>query len=58
MKIEIVKGSWEHQLLEAIIEHREEVADVCMWEYDTFNRACRNISKQIQRGKEAPEIER
>lgn len=51
MNIEIVAGSWEHKLLESVLEHRDEIADVCMWEQDTFDQACRYISKQLQQGK-------
>lgn len=57
MEIEIVEGSWEHKVLESIIEHKAVVADVLMWEQDTFARACRSIANQLQHEKKRSDID-
>ena len=48
MLLDITKGSWESLAIESVLDNRDAVADLLMWERDTFDSACNNIAKQLQ----------
>ena len=48
MLLDITKGSWEFLAIESVLDNRDAVADLLMWERDTFDSACNNIAKQLQ----------
>jgi len=47
--IEIEQDSWEHKLLESIITHKDELADVLMWDEDTFRATVKALERDIHR---------